>query len=144
MKGSNPGIALLLLRLVVGIVFLNHGLGKLLGPPFAGGGMDGWIAFATQIGLPSPVALAWLWVAIETLGGLALILGTGTGVAGLLLAVGMLVAIVKVHLTHGFDVFRYGDPNARGYEYSLTLFVASLAIAIGGPGILALRLKQGD
>ena len=144
MKGHNPGIALLLLRLIVGFVFLNHGLGKLFGPPFAGGGMEGWIAFATQIGLPSPVALAWLWVAIETLGGLALILGAGTAVTGLLLAIGMGVAIVKVHLPHGFDVFRYGDPNARGYEYSLTLLIASLAIAIGGPGILALRLKQGD
>jgi putative oxidoreductase len=144
MKGNNPGIALLLLRLIVGVVFLNHGLGKLIGPPFAGAGMEGWIGFATQIGLPSPVALAWLWVAIETLGGLALILGAGTAVTGLLLAIGMAVAIVKVHLPHGFDVFRYGSPDARGYEYSLTLLVASLAIAVGGPGILALRLKTGD
>ncbi len=144
MKGNNPGIALLLLRLIVGFVFLNHGLGKLIGPPFAGGGMEGWIGFAAQIGLPSPVALAWLWVAIETLGGLALILGAGTAITGLLLAIGMAVAIVKVHLPHGFDVFRYGSPDARGYEYSLTLLVASLAIAIGGPGILALRLKRGD
>jgi putative oxidoreductase len=144
MKGNNPGIALLLLRLIVGVVFLNHGLGKLIGPPFAGAGMDGWIGFVTQIGLPSPVGLAWVWVVIETLGGLALILGAGTGVAGLLLAVGMAVAIVKVHLPHGFDVFRYGSLDARGYEYSLTLLVASLAIAVGGPGVLALRLKQGD
>jgi putative oxidoreductase len=144
MKGNNPGIALLLLRFIVGIVFVNHGLGKLLGAPFAGGGMDGWIAFVVQIGLPSPVVLAWLWAGIETLGGLALILGAGTGVAGLLLAIGMGVAIVKVHLPHGFDVFRYGSPDARGYEYSLTLLIASLAIVIGGPGILALRLKPGN
>lgn len=144
MKGNNPGIALLLLRLIVGIVFLNHGLGQLLGAPFAGGGMDGWIAFVAQIGLPSPVVLAWSWAGIETLGGLALILGAGSGVAALLLAIGMGVAIVKVQLPHGFDVFRYGGPDTRGYEYCLTLLVASLAIVIGGPGVLALRLKQGD
>ena len=144
MKGNNPGIALLLLRLIVGFVFLNHGLGKLIGPPFAGSGMEAWTGFATQIGLPSPVALAWVWAAIETLGGLALILGAGTAVAGLLLAMVMAVAIFKVHLPHGFDVYGYGSPDARGYEYSLTLLVASLAIAVGGPGILALRLKQGN
>lgn len=51
---------------------------------------------------------------------------------------------MKVHLPHGFDVFRYGSPDARGYEYSLTLLIASLAIVIGGPGILALRLKPGN
>ena len=75
----------------MGVVFLNHGLGKLIGPPFAGAGMDGWLAFATQIGLPSPVALAWLWVAIETLGGLAL---KALRTAGVVYQVGGVIALL--------------------------------------------------
>ena len=140
---QNTGLGLLLLRVVVGLVFLNHGLGKLIGPPFDGDGMDAWLGFVAQLGFPvSPTLWGWAWALVETLGGLALILGSATLVMGVLLAAGMAVAIMKVHLSHGFDVFHYGDPMARGYEYSLTLMAACLAIAIGGPGMLSLRLKS--
>lgn len=39
MNGRNGAAALLVLRLLIGWLFVWHGLGKLVGPPFAGVGL---------------------------------------------------------------------------------------------------------
>jgi len=140
-RNYNAGTGLFVLRVIVGIIFLNHGLGKLVGPPFAGPGIDGTIGFFGSIGLPSPVIAAWGVGILATLGGLGLILGAGVGIFGLLLAADMAVAAVKVHLAAGFDVYHFGNPTARGYEYVLVLCAACVALALGGPGIMAVQLR---
>ena len=141
LRNYNAGTGLFVLRVIVGIVFLNHGLGKLIGPPFDGSGIEGAIGFFSSIGIPSPVIAAWGVGILETLGGLAFILGAGVGVFGLILAVDMAVAAVKVHLSAGFDVYHFGNPTARGYEYVLVLCAACVALALGGPGIMAVQLR---
>jgi putative oxidoreductase len=75
----------------------------------------------------------WAWVVglVEFFGGLALILGVLTRYAALLLAVNMLVAIVTVHLPHGFFL-------PRGYEFALSLLGANAALLLGGAGALTL------
>lgn len=139
--GGNAGAGLFLLRVVVGAVFVVHGLGHLLGPPL-GPGIPGFETLLTQLGLPQPTVLAWIGTAVELVGGVALILGAGVTAAGILLAGEMSVALATFHWQYGFDVYHFGDPAARGYEYVLVLAAASLAIALGGPGILALQLKS--
>ena len=134
-RETNAAMGLFILRVVVGFVFLMHGLGKLIGPPFIGPGMDGWTQFAAGIGMPLPEVTAWVGMLVETLGGAALILGTATTIAGLLLAVQMFVAIVKVRLANGLDTTR------GGFEYELVLLAAAVAIAVAGPGMLAVQLK---
>src|SRR2546425_9483146 len=49
MKGNNPALGLFILRVVVGVVFLMHGLGKLIGPPFPGPGMAGWTGMLRDV-----------------------------------------------------------------------------------------------
>jgi putative oxidoreductase len=131
-RGANAGLGLLILRVVLGIVFLMHGLGKLVGPPFAGGGIDGTIAFFTQIGIPMPNLAAWGVGLAETLGGAALILGAAAPIAALVLAVDMAVAILKVTLAKGF---------MGGYEFELTLLAGLLCVFFAGPGILSVRVQ---
>src|SRR2546426_4355445 len=76
---------------------------------------------------PVPGLMAWIGMLIEAGGGLALILGVAAAPVGWLLALYMVVAAVTGgHFAAGFDVFHFGDPMKRGYEYNLTLIAASL------------------
>jgi len=138
---NNPSLGLFLLRVVVGFILLMHGLGKLIGPPFPGPGMQGFIGYLGSIHYPLPTLLGYVGMLIETLGGLAFLFGVGLTPVGLVTAVYFFIALVTVHLTNGFDVFHYGDPMKRGYEYTLLLLIACLTLAFTGPGILALQLK---
>ena len=141
MRLNNPSLGLFLLRVVVGFILLMHGLGKLIGPPFPGPGMQGFIGYLGSIHYPLPTLLGYVGMLIETLGGLAFLFGVGLTPVGLVTAVYLFIALVTVHLTNGFDVFHYGDPMKRGYEYTLLLLIACLTLAFTGPGILALQLK---
>ncbi|HYL22370.1 MAG TPA: DoxX family protein [Gemmatimonadales bacterium] len=141
MRLNNPGLGLFLLRVVVGFVLVMHGLGKLIGPPFPGPGMQGFIGYLGSIHYPFPTLLGYVGMLIETLGGLAFLLGVGLTPVGLLAAVYFFIALVTVHLANGFDVFHYGDPMKRGYEYTLLLMTACLSLAFAGPGILSVQLK---
>ena len=146
MKGNNPALGLFILRVVVGVVFLMHGLGKLIGPPFPGPGMAGWSGMLRDVlHFPVPGLMAWVGMLIEAGGGLALILGVAAAPVGWLLALYMVIAgVTGGHFAAGFDVFHFGDPMRRGYEYNLTLIAASLCIAFGGPGSWALGGSNGQ
>ena len=141
MRLNNPGLGLFLLRVAVGCILLMHGLGKLIGSPFPGPGMQGFIGFLGALHYPATTLLGYVGMLIETLGGLAFLLGVGLTPVGLLTAVYFFIALLTVHLANGFDVFHYGDPMKRGYEYTLLLLIACLSLAFTGPGILALQLK---
>jgi putative oxidoreductase len=73
---------------------------------------------------------------VESLGGIALIVGLATRWAALLIAIDMVVAILKVHLPHGF----FGPD---GFEYPLTLLAANLALLVNGPGAAAIENRIG-
>src|SRR5438445_4942766 len=113
------------LRLVVGLVFVVHGAQKLF--VFGLGGAAGFMA---TVGIPLPSVAAVVVTAVEILGGLALVLGLGTRVAAALLAFEMLVAILTVRLKMGF---------VGGYEFELTLFAASLSLALLAAGPLTVK-----
>ncbi len=116
------GWGITVLRLAVGVVFLMHGGQKLFVLGFAG-----VAAFMGSLGIPAPALAGPLVALVESLGGLALVLGLCTRWAGALLAMDMLVAIVTVHLPHGFFM-------PRGFEYPLTLLAANLALVFLGSG----------
>lgn len=114
------------LRIVVGLVFLMHGAQKLF--VF---GLGGTTDIMGKLGLPLPALCAIIVIAVELLGGLAIVLGVFTRVAGALLAFEMLIAILVARLSGGFFA-------PYGYEFELTLLGASLTFALHGPGRMSL------
>ena len=118
---------LTVLRIAVGVIFLAHGYLK-----FHKMGMGGTIGFFTHIGVPLPTLAAWFSVLAETLGALALILGVFTPIAGAALAIDMAGAIIFAKGLHS------GLLAPKGYELELALLAASVALALSGPGALAL------
>jgi len=123
---NNLDKGLLLLRLGLGTVFIMHGWQKLFVI-----GHTGLTGFFAGAGIPFPALSAAIATAVELVGGVALIAGLGTRIAGVLLAFTMLVAVTTVHLANGFFL-----PN--GYEFALTLLLANSALALTGAGRLSL------
>ena len=114
------------MRAVVGIVFLMHGGQKLF--VF---GLAGTADIMGKIGIPLPSVAATVVIAVELLGGLAILAGFKTRWASLLLAIDMTVAIVAARLHGGFF-------TPYGYEFELTLLGACATLAAVGAGELSL------
>ena len=115
-------LSLLVLRIVLGTIFLYHGYPKLththgnLQGVFVEHGLPGYFVYVAGI--------------LETFGGGLLLLGLFTRVAALLLATEMCVAIWKVHSLHG--IYAVHD-----YEFPLALAAACFLLASIGAGLLS-------
>jgi putative oxidoreductase len=129
-------IGRLLLRMVVGGLFVGHGVQKLFGW-FDGPGLDttaqGFEHLGLRPGKPNAIAAG----AAEAGGGALLTLGLETPFAASVLVATMLTAIHRVHLKSGPWV------TNGGYEYNLVLIAAALALAEVGPGPLSLDAARG-
>jgi putative oxidoreductase len=115
-------LGVLILRVVLGLIFLTHGYPKLT---HAGSPLQ---AMFVQHGLPAQ--LVYVAGVLETFGGLLFIIGLFVRGAGLLFAIEMAVAIVKVHSVHGIMAL-------HEYEFPLALGCASLALATIGAGAIS-------
>jgi putative oxidoreductase len=119
------GLGLLLIRAMVGVVFVFHGSQKLFGA-FGGPGIEGFTGFLTQLEVPYPALNAYLAAIAEFGGGLALILGAGTRLVAVPLVITMLVASFSAH--------RGAFALPSGMEYSLSLAVISAGLGLTGAG----------
>lgn len=131
---SNAGLGSLLLRIPVGIILAAHGAQKLFGW-FGGYGLEGTGQWMASIGLEPGYLMAQLAGSAEFFGGLALIFGFLTRPAAIVCAFTMLVAIFSVYISHGLFA------SNNGYEFALSLFAATLALAIQGGGSLSIDNK---
>ncbi len=120
-------VGILIVRLVVGGLFLAHGAQKLFGW-FRGAGLVGTAGWFESIDIKPGFFMALMVGLIEFIGGIFLMIGLFTPFAAVLLAVTMICAIVKVHWQNGI----WNTDN--GYEYNLVLFVILAAIAFIGAG----------
>jgi putative oxidoreductase len=118
----------LILRLALGITFFAHGRGKLRNPA-------GFAGFLRQIHVPAPLLSAWLVALLETVGAMLLILGVGTRVLALGLAIDMVVALATVRL--GKAPFTSG-PQGGGWDLEFLLFAISVALVFTGAGRFSL------
>ena len=115
---------LLLLRLVVGLLFVGHGSQKLFGW-FGGGGPKGTAGFMGSLGYRLPALMAVVAGLGELGGGLMLATGFLTPLGSFLIATVMLNAIATVVFPKGL---------LGGWEFELTLLTAAVALAATGPG----------
>jgi putative oxidoreductase len=136
---ARPGMVLV--RVVVGIIYTMHAyLGLVVVGP-AGIG-----EYTTRMGYPAFLALplAWYLVLAHGLGGLALIAGVATRWAALVNLPVIASAFFLHHLRQGFFLTGIivdpaaGRAVAGGYEYTLLLLAATVALVLdgggGGPG----------
>ena len=118
---------LLLIRLVIGLLFMAHGLQKLLGW-FGGTGLTGTASMFDRGGLGPGRITAPLGGAAEFGGGLLLVLGLLTPLGAIAVMVMMAGAVIAVHGRNGLW-------NANGgFEFNLVLAAVALALTLTGPG----------
>ncbi|MGE5351722.1 MAG: DoxX family protein [Acidobacteriota bacterium] len=120
----NASVVILLLRIILGVVFIAHGAQKVLGA-FGGKGLGTTIGMFTGMGIPA--ALAYMDAFGEFIFGILVLLGLITRVASGGIAVIMMVAILRVHLPHGFFA-------PAGFEFPLTLLTIAVSIFLFGSG----------
>jgi putative oxidoreductase len=131
----NMDAALLVVRIMIGVIFIMHGGQKVFTL-----GLGAVAGMFGQMGLPFPEVLGPAVALLEFGGGIALLIGFATRLFAILLALEMLGAILHVHLPNGFFL-----PN--GYEFALASLTFCLVLAIAGPGRLsvdALLARSGD
>lgn len=129
-------LALLIPRVIIGLLFIGHGTQKLCGW-FGGRGIAATASFFNQVGIRP--ASFWVVVAglFETVGGALLTVGLATPLAAGLIAAVMLAAIVFVHASRGIW------STQGGIEYPLVLLSASALFGLGGAGAYALDAFLG-
>jgi putative oxidoreductase len=121
-------LALLILRLVLGIIMIGHGYSKVFG------GLHHHVQMVSSLGLPG--WLAYFSAAAEFLGGILVILGLLTRFAALAITIDLVVAIVKVHWHNGL----LGN---GGYQFPLALAAIAFALIFLGAGPIALEGLRG-
>jgi putative oxidoreductase len=117
-------IALLVIRLIVGLAIARHGAEKLFGW-FGGYGVAGTSGFFEQLGWRPGRFFVLGAAGAELGGGLLTILGLGGPIGPALIVMVMIVAIVAVHFAKGF-----AQANG-GYELNTLYIAAALGPAFG-------------
>jgi putative oxidoreductase len=120
-EGKLNDITHLGVRLVIGAIFLVHGIGKAANPGFGG--------FLSSLGLP--VEMVPVIILAEIVPGIMLIVGVLSRIAASILSVIMLGAIFHVKKAENFT-------GQGSYEFDLILLAANLAIITMGPGRISI------
>lgn len=129
-------VGLLAIRVVVGGLFIGHGLQKLTGW-FGGDGFAKFTASLEKMGFQPAAMWAALEAGTEVVAGTLLVLGVLTPLAAAALIGDMFVATAKVHFAKGLW------SQQGGFEYNLVLMTVCLALAIAGPGFYSLDRRLG-
>ncbi|HXN51612.1 MAG TPA: DoxX family protein [Candidatus Acidoferrum sp.] len=133
---NSMDVGLLIARLILGLAMSAHGAQKLFGW-FGGHGLSGTGGFFESIGF-RPGRLFALAAGLAEFGGGAL---TALGLLGpvgpaLIISV-MMVALLTVHLGHGFFA------QSNGIELPVMYITGALALASAGPGVYSLDYVLG-
>ena len=138
------------LRLILGVGFIVHGWAKWSRGPAT------FAELLQQVGVPLPLANAWLVTLLEIFGGVALLMGAFVALASIPLILSMLGAMFTVNIKYGFSAVntigltpegpQLGPP---GYEINLLYIAGLVALILGGAGPLSIdalrnRRRQQD
>ena len=121
------------LRLAMGVIFMGHGAGKVLGS-FNGPGLRAFSSFPAPYPFMRP---AWLWMGAaalsELIGGILILLGLFTRLGAFVIDCTMLTAMLGVHWKNGFFL----SNNPPGIEYTVALLGGALSLLISGGGLVS-------
>jgi putative oxidoreductase len=116
-------VARLLLRLMLGLLILLHGISKIRGGP-------GFILdIVDKAGLPGP--FGYLVYVGEVIAPLLVIIGLWTRIAALVIVINMIVAVLLVHLP---QLFTLGDSGGWALELQGLYIIVALCVALLGAG----------
>jgi len=124
--------ALLILRLVLGLLVLLHGLNKLPPPP------EFLVTAVSQRGLPGFVAYG-VYLG-EIVGPILIIVGIWTRFGALLIAVNMIVAIL---VAHAGDVVKLNEQGGYALELQAMYLFTAVALALTGAGRYSVGGRYG-
>lgn len=113
---------LLILRIVLGLAFIQYGLEK-------AGNPAGW----SDKFVPLPGIVQVLVVIAELGGGIGVLFGALTPIAALLIALDMLGVVITFVIPHGGTIWISATPRLT-YEKNLMYFAGALALLFTGPG----------
>lgn len=116
-------LALLALRFALGAVMIGHGYHKVSGH------MQDFAHYVAGMGIPA--WLGYVSALTEFGGGILLVMGLLTRIAAAGILIDMLVAIAKVHWSHGLL-------GQGGYEFPMALAAIAFALIFYGAGPIAL------
>lgn len=133
---EEPGAGLAAVRILVGFLFFAHGL------DIVTVGMGRTKAFFKAFRVPASDITTPLAGIVQTLAGLAMIIGLGADVAAWVLIALMVLAMYYVHGRFGFPNINITGQNddgsyqlgMPGFEFNVALIAGLLAVAIGGAG----------
>ncbi|MHB8122261.1 MAG: DoxX family protein [Desulfuromonadaceae bacterium] len=123
----------LMLRIPLGLIFMAHGSQKLLGL-FGGHGLT-WTfnTYEDKMGIPPIFTL--LAIIAEFGGGFGILTGFLTRLSAAGISAVMLVAIYKIHWSHGFFLnLNCVAGRGHGIEYNIALLGIALYLMIAGGG----------
>jgi putative oxidoreductase len=127
------------IRVIIGVGFMAHGWAKWSRGP------DTFAELLKQVGVPLPLANAWLVTSLELFGGFAVLIGEFVAVVSIPLILSMLGAMFTVNVKYGFSALKtigltpagpqFGPP---GYEINLLYIACLIALILGGAGPISI------
>lgn len=133
---STFDVAVLLLRLGIGLTFAGHGAQKAFGW-WGGPGLERWQGAIGSMGFRPVYFFAIVSVLAELVGGVLLAAGLLTPFAAAVLVAQSVVIIFHVHWAKGFW------NGQGGFEYPLALATGALAVGLLGAGAISLDAPLG-
>jgi putative oxidoreductase len=125
----STSIQLLIGRVLMSYIFITQGYGKL-------GGVEGTAGYMASMGIPLPSITVWLVIALELLGGIAILLGFFTRYVSWALAAFCLLAGYLAH---------YQPSDAMqmiSFTKNLAIAGGFLVLAAHGPGALSVDARR--
>jgi putative oxidoreductase len=122
--------AMLLIRFPLGLDMFVHGYMKITNVP-------GTMRYFDGLGIAH--SLGWLAIIAEFFGGIGLMTGTLSRIAGLGVALTMIVAVFERHLPYGYLMNWHGalPYGTEGYEYHTLAIGIAVAVMLAGAGSLS-------
>jgi len=135
-------LAILILRVFIGVIFIVHGWAK-VDPRSKMGGMSGWGKILGQMGIPAAAFFGYLNPLWELVGGALTIVGLLSRFWAVGFVVIMLVAIFRAKIPRGVAFWPRQPGQGGGWEFDFLILGVSLALAILGSGSLGLDRVLG-